>query len=74
MWPNSIVLNSPLFNQYFSFLQRKEYFPVQELISYLTVEALDVAILPGTAGFDKQRFGRQPVETGLKGSRITPHI
>jgi hypothetical protein len=55
MRSNGIVLNSPFFNQYFSLLKRIENFSVQELISHLAVEALDIAILTGTAGFDEQR-------------------
>jgi hypothetical protein len=53
---NRVVVNPPLFDQYLSFSQGVEQFPIQQLVSELAVEALVVAVLPGTAGLNEERF------------------
>jgi hypothetical protein len=45
-------------------LQRKEQFPIQQLISELAVKALYVSVLPGTAGLNKERL--HPNMTGAR--------
>ncbi len=52
MWPDGVVTVPPSFDQNFSLLERIEDFRVQELVPELAVEALVVAVLPGTAGLD----------------------
>jgi hypothetical protein len=51
-----IVFLLPLRNQYFSLGQSGEDFPVKEFIPQFAVELFYVAVLPGTAGFDKEGF------------------
>jgi hypothetical protein len=47
-------MDSPLFNQNFSFREREKHLPIQQPVTQLTVEAFVVTILPGTARLDKQ--------------------
>jgi hypothetical protein len=62
MRPLGVVVDAPALDQNLSFLERVEYLPVQELVPQLAVKALVVAVLPGTAGFDKQRLNADPAE------------
>ena len=52
MRPDGIVLTPPRFDQNLGLLQRVENFAVQELIAQPSVEAFDVAVLPGAAWRD----------------------
>ena len=56
MGADRVVLPPPVLDNDLGLLQRKEQFPIQQLISELAVEALVVAVLPRAAGFDKERF------------------
>ena len=61
---HGVVMPPPLFDQYLGLPERVEYLAIQQLISELTVEALVVSVLPGTAGFDVQGLNtdtRQPL-------------
>ena len=51
--PDRIVLNPPLFEQYFHLLHRIENLQVQEFIPHFAVEQLNETVLPRTARFDK---------------------
>ena len=51
----------PLLDQYFGLLQRVKDFPVQQLVSQLAVERLDVAVFPRTPRLDVQGPHSQPV-------------
>ena len=55
MRPNVIILLPPPLDQYLGLQQCIEDLPVQQLISKLSVEALDVAVLSGAARLDEQR-------------------
>jgi hypothetical protein len=46
MWSDLIVLFSPFFNQYFRLLQGKKDFSIEQFISELAIETLDITILP----------------------------
>ena len=54
-----VVLLSPALGQDLGFLERIEDLAVQQFISHLAVEGLDVAVLPGTTWLDKQRLHTQ---------------
>ena len=56
MWSVVIIFPAPLFNQYPGFGQRGEDLSIQQLIPQFTVERLNIAVLPWTAGFDEQRL------------------
>ena len=60
--PDGIVLNSPLFKQYFHILHGIENLQVQEFISHLAIERLYETVLPGAARLDEERFHRQAIE------------
>jgi hypothetical protein len=67
-----ILMPTPLFDQYLCLLDRVEDLSIQQLISQLAVERFNVAILPGAAGLDVERFHpqvRQPVPD-LSGSEF----
>ena len=64
MWPDSVVVNAPAFGQHTQFFHRVENLSVQKLIPQLRIGAFAIAVLPGRAGFDMQRFcacGSQPL-------------
>jgi len=48
------LLGTRVLNQDFGLLQRREYFPVQHLISELAIEALVISVLPRAAGLNEQ--------------------
>jgi hypothetical protein len=54
VWPDGVVLRSPLFCQYLDLLQRVKDLAVQQLVPYLPVEALVMAVLPGIPWLDEQ--------------------
>ena len=54
-----IVVSSPRGSQYLRFLYTGEDLTVKQFISELTIEAFDVAVLPGAARLDKQRLYTQ---------------
>ena len=56
MRSDRVVVNPPAFGQDLHLLQRVKDLSVQELISELRIEALAVAVLPGTSGFDIERL------------------
>ena len=56
MRSDRVVVNPPAFGQDLYLLQRVKDLSVQELISELRIEALAVAVLPGTSGFDIKRL------------------
>jgi hypothetical protein len=47
-----VVVTSPSFDHDLCFLETVEDIPVEELIAELTVKALNIAVLPGTARLD----------------------
>jgi hypothetical protein len=56
MRPDRIVILASALYQDLGLLQGVEDFAVEQLITQLSVEALVVAILPGTPGFNVERF------------------
>ena len=64
MRPDHIVLLPPHFDHNLCLLQRIEDLPCKQLISHLPVERLNVAVFPGTAWLDEQRFDFQPAQPG----------
>ena len=68
MGTDRIVLLSPSLDQHLRLLQSVEDFHVQKFVSELAIEALVVAVLPGTAGFDVERFHADPSEPGSDGN------
>ena len=54
---DGVVVVAPLLDDDLGFLEAVEDFPVEQLVAQLAVEALAVAVLPGTAGFDVERLG-----------------
>jgi hypothetical protein len=62
MRPDLIVMPTPHLDQHLCPLQSVEDFPVQKLVSQLTVEALDVSVLPWTTWFDEQGLNIQPMK------------
>ena len=54
VWTNCVAMPSPSLAEYLGFKYRIEQFPIDQLISKFAVEALDIAILPGTAWLDEQ--------------------
>ena len=56
VWPFGVIEHAPLFDQYLRLAQSIEDFPVEQLIAELAVERLAVAVLPGTAWRDADRF------------------
>ena len=68
MGTDRIVLLSPSLDQHLRLLQSVEDFYVQKFVSELAIEALVVAVLPGTAGFDVEHFHADPPEPGSDGN------
>jgi len=62
MGSDVIVLLTPTQNQGFFFFQGKEDLAIEQLISELAIERLDVAVLPWAAGFDEQGLHPQSCE------------
>lgn len=62
MRPDCVVVLTPLLDEDLRLFERAENFSVEEFISEFTVEAFIVPILPGTAGFDKERMHANPLE------------
>jgi hypothetical protein len=58
--PKAVVTMAPLLDQDLGLLQGVKDLEVQEFVPELAVEALAVAVLPGTAGLDEQRADFQP--------------
>jgi hypothetical protein len=55
-----VVLPLPVLDNDLGLFQRKEQFPIQQLISEFSVEALVIAVLPEVAGFDNKIIHRRP--------------
>jgi Recombinase len=53
---DGVVLDSPALNEHLRVQQRVEDFPVEQFVSQLSVERLDIAVLSGTARLDEQRL------------------
>ena len=68
MGTDRIVVLSPSLDQHLRLLQSVEDFHVQKFVSEFAIEALVVAVLPGTAGFDVERFHADPPEPGSDGN------
>jgi len=47
VWPDSVVVPAPLFDDDLCLLERVEDFTVQELIAESCIEALAVSVFPG---------------------------
>ena len=60
MGTDRIVVLSPSLDQHLRLLQSVEDFHVQKFVSELAIEALVVAVLPGTAGLDVERLDTEP--------------
>ena len=55
MGSNLVVFPSPAFNQNLRLQQSVEDLEVQQLVSELSIETLDISILPGAPRFDVKR-------------------
>jgi hypothetical protein len=55
MWPLGVVVNAPAFCQHARLLQGIEDFTVQKLVAHLGVEVFTIAVLPGRAGFYREK-------------------
>ena len=60
MWSDCVVLLTPSSRQNLYFQQHIEDLSIQTLISQLSVEGFDVAIVSGTAKFNEQRLHADP--------------
>src|SRR6059058_186383 len=56
MRSNGVVHPPPPLDEYLRFQQRVEHFAVEQLVTKLAIEALDVAVLPRRTRFDEQRL------------------
>jgi len=56
MRSHRVVVLTPAFDNDLRLGQRVEDLPVQQLVAQLAVEALAIAVLPGTTGIDERRF------------------
>lgn len=68
MWPDSVVVAAPGFDQDLCLSQSVKDLPIQELITHRAIERLTVAILPWAAGCDVERLHadlRQPLLDGI---------
>lgn len=68
MWPDSVVVAAPGFDQDLSLGQGVEDFSVQEFVTHRAVEGLAVAILPWATWSDVERLHadlRQPLLDGI---------
>ena len=54
MWSDVVVSQTPPFHKRLGFLQGEEHLPIEQFVAKLSIEALVVAILPGTPRFDEQ--------------------
>jgi hypothetical protein len=67
---NRVVIDTPALDEHFRFQERVEDFSVEQFVSQLSVERLDIAVLPGAARFDEQRLDLNSfVEGGSKRRR-----
>ena len=76
MRSNRVVHPPPRLDHPLILFQRAEDLPIQQFISYLPVERLNIAVLPRAAGFNEQRFdlqGGQPAAHAL-GSELSPIV
>lgn len=64
MRSDGIVLSTPLLDNHLRLVKRVEDLAVQHFIPKLAIETLDVAILPGTARLDEQRFRPELLQPG----------
>ena len=51
--PDAVVVPSPVLDEHLRFLKGVEDLCIQEFISELAIEGFDIAVLPGTTGFDE---------------------
>lgn len=78
--PVMVVLAAVVLNDYAGFGQRPELLPVEALVAQASMETLDEAILPRTAGLDIDRLdliGGQPSLDFLGdklGTIVTPQV
>ena len=78
--PVMVVLAAVVLNDYAGFSQRPELLPVEALVAQASMETLDEAILPRTAGLDIDRLdliGGQPSLDFLGdklGTIVTPQV
>ena len=56
MRPNGIVVTAPTLDYDLGFPQRVEDLAIEQFVTQAGIEALDVAVLPRTAGFDVGRL------------------
>jgi hypothetical protein len=52
---DGVVVLAPLLNENLGFFQGIEDFAVEQFIPHFAIEAFDVAVLPGAAGFNEKR-------------------
>ena len=55
MWSSMVVVLPPVLNDDACFVQGREFLAVQTFVPEPAVEALHVAVLPGTSWFDVRR-------------------
>ena len=54
MRPHWVIVLPPALHEHLRRVQRIKQFPAQQFISQFAIKGLDIAILPRTAGLDKQ--------------------
>ena len=59
---NLVVGAPPAFDEHFGFPTRLEDLAIEQFVSQLAVETLDIAIFPRTSRFDEQRLDTHPSE------------
>ena len=76
MGSNLVVFPSPAFNQNLRLQQSVEDLEVQQFVSELSIETLDISILPGASRFDVKRpdsHPSQPLSDNL-GRKLAPVV
>ncbi len=74
VWPDSVVLVPPAFDEHLRLRQRVEDLPIQQLVAKLPIEALHVTVLPRAARFDEHcahADALEPVSDSLGGELRT---
>ena len=62
MWSDGIVVTTPRFNDHLCFEQSVEHFALQQFVAQFAIEALVIAVLPGTARLDIERLNANAAE------------
>src|SRR5690606_3592060 len=74
--PYGIVMQSPSLDEHLRFVERRELLRREDLVAQLRIEALAVAVLPGTAWLDEERLHADAAEpaTHIAGYKFGPVV